>query len=184
MSFWAYAALAVGTAIDITGAQQAADAESIRQQNIARQAKENAEMVKLNAERQSTARSEAYTKFLRNSSAIAGFNRRGQDRSLKAIQKAGARKTERELTAIQMQSLFARGRYQSQAAFAMMESQAAQDAALMSQMSTLMGNGYKASQVYSSPSSTTTTTTTTGGGGTTTSSAANFTTYDPMYLGM
>ena len=94
MSFWAYAALAVGTAIDITGAQQAADAESIRQQNIARQAKENAEMVKLNAERQSTARSEAYTKFLRNSSAIAGFNRRGQDRSLKAIQKAGAKKQE------------------------------------------------------------------------------------------
>ena len=103
---------------------------------------------------------------------------------MKAIQKAGAKKTQRQLTAIQMQSLFARGRYQAQAAFAMMESQSAQDAALMSQMSTLMGNGYKASQVYSSPSSTTTTTTTTGGGGTTTSSAANFTTYDPMYLGM
>ena len=178
MSFWAYAALAVGTAIDITGAQQAADAESIRQQNIARQAKENAEMVKLNAERQSTARSEAYTKFLRNSSAIAGFNRRGQDRSLKAIQKAGAKKTQRQLTAIQMQSLFARGRYQAQAAFAMMESQSAQDAALMSQMSTLMGNGYKASQVYSSPSSTTT-----GGGGTTGPRSAD-PMYDPMYLGM
>ena len=147
MSFWAYAALAVGTAIDITGAQQAADAESIRQQNIARQAKENAEMVKLNAERQSTARSEAYTKFLRNSSAIAGFNRRGQVRSLKAIEKAGAKKPRRELTAIQLQRLFARGRYQSQASFAMLESQNAQDAALMSQMSTLLGNGYKATQV-------------------------------------
>ena len=104
-------------------------------------------MVKLNAERQSTARSEAYTKFLRNSSAIAGFNRRGQDRSLKAIQKAGAKKTRSELTAIQLQSLFARGRYQSQASFAMLESQNAQDAALMSQMSTLLGNGYKATQV-------------------------------------
>jgi len=147
MSFWAYAALAVGTAIDITGAQQAADAESVRQQNIAKQAKENAEMVKLNAERQSTARSEAYTKFLRNSSAIAGFNRRGQDRSLKAIQKSGQKQVQRELTAIRMQSLFARGRYQSQAAFAMFESQNAQDAALLSQISTLMGNGYKASTV-------------------------------------
>jgi len=146
---WAYAALAVSTALDITGAQQAADAESVRQQNIARQAKENAEMVKLNAERQSTARSEAYTKFLRNSSATAGFNRRGDDRSLRAIQKAGQERTQRELTAIRMQSLFARGRYQSQAAFAMMESQYAQDAALMSQMSTLMGNAYKASGVSS-----------------------------------
>lgn len=146
-SFWAYAALAVGTAMDITGAQQAADAERVRQEEIARQARENKEMVKLQAERQSTARSKAYTSFLRNSSAIAGFNRRGDDRSLKAIQKAGREKTEQELSAIQLQSLFTRGRYESQARFAQLEGQWAADQALMSQISTVAGNGYKASQV-------------------------------------
>ena len=147
MSFWAYAALAVGTAMEITGAQQAADAERIRQEEIARQARENKEMVKLQAERQSTARSKAYTSFLKNSSAIAGFNRRGDDRSLKAIQKAGREKTEAELSAIRLQSLFARGRYESQARFAQLEGQWAADQALMSQISTVAGNGYKASQV-------------------------------------
>ncbi len=147
MSFWAYAALAVGTAMDITGAQQAADAERVRQDEIARQARENKEMVKLQAERQSTARSKAYTSFLKNSSAIAGFNRRGDDRSLKAIQKAGREKTEQELSAIQLQSLFTRGRYESQARFAQMEGQWAADQALMSQISTVAGNGYKVSQV-------------------------------------
>ena len=63
MSWWIAAAMAVGTAAQVTGAQQAADAESVRQGEIARQAKENAEMVKLNAERQSTIRSQNYTKF-------------------------------------------------------------------------------------------------------------------------
>jgi hypothetical protein len=145
--FWAYAALAVGTAMEITGAQQAADAERVRQDEIARQARENKEMVKLQAERQSTARSRAYTSFLKNSSAIAGFNRRGDDRSLKAIQKAGKEKTEQELSAIQLQSLFTRGRYESQARFAQLEGQWAADQALMSQISTVAGNGYKASQV-------------------------------------
>jgi len=146
-SFWAYAALAVGTAMDITGAQQAADAERVRQEEIARQARENKEMVKLQAERQSTARSKAYTSFLKNSSAIAGFNRRGDDRSLKAIQKAGREKTEAELSAIRLQSLFVRGRYESQARFAQLEGQWAADQALMSQISTVAGNGYKATQV-------------------------------------
>lgn len=147
MSFWAYAALALGTAMDITGAQQAADAERVRQEEVARQARENKEMVKLQAERQSTARSQAYTSFLKNSSAIAGFNRRGDDRSLKAIQKAGREKTEQELSAIRLQSLFARGRYESQARFAQLEGQWAADQALMSQISTVAGNGYKATQV-------------------------------------
>ena len=145
MSWWIAAAMAVGTAVQVTGQQQAADAESVRQEEIARQAKENAEMVKLNAERQSTIRSQNYTKFLRNSSAIAGFNRRGDDRSLRAIQKKGQRDTQDALRAIRLQSLFTRGRYQSQAAFALMESQFAQDAALLSQISTVMGNFYKAS---------------------------------------
>jgi aminopeptidase N len=149
MSGWAYAALALGTAIDITGAQQAADAERIRQEEIARQARENKEMVKLQAELQSTARSKVYTSFLKNSSAIAGFNRRGDDRSLKAIQKAGREKAGQELSAIQLQSLFTRGRYESQARFAQLEGQWAADQALMSQISTVAGNGYKAYQVYS-----------------------------------
>jgi aminopeptidase N len=149
MSGWAYAALALGTAIDITGAQQAADAERIRQEEIARQARANKEMVKLQAELQSTARSKVYTSFLKNSSAIAGFNRRGDDRSLKAIQKAGREKAGQELSAIQLQSLFTRGRYESQARFAQLEGQWAADQALMSQISTVSGNGYKAYQVYS-----------------------------------
>lgn len=150
MSGWAFAALAVGTAIDITGAQQAADAERVRQEEVARQARENKEMVKLQAERQSTARSRAYTSFLKNSSAIAGFNRRGDDRSLKAIQKAGREKTEAELSAIQLQSLFTRGRLESQARFAQLEGQWAADQALMSQISTVAENGYKAWQVSES----------------------------------
>ncbi len=147
MSFWMFAALAVGTAVDIAGQDQAARAEKIRQDEVARQAKENAEMVKLNAEIAATARSRAYTSFVRNSSAVAGFNRRGDDRSLKAIQIAGKQKSAEELRAAELQSLFTRGRYASQAAFAGFEGQAALDQALMSQVSTLASNGYKAASI-------------------------------------
>jgi len=146
-AFWMFAALAVGTAVDIAGQDQAARAEKIRQDEVARQAKENAEMVKLNAEIAATARSRTYTSFLKNSSAITGFNRRGDDRSLKAIQKAGKTKSAEELRAAELQSLFTRGRYASQAAFAGFEGQAAMDQALISQVSTLATNGYKAASI-------------------------------------
>ena len=147
MSFWMFAALAVGTVVDIAGQDQAARAEKIRQDEVARQAKENAEMVKLNAEIAATARSRAYTSFVRNSSAVAGFNRRGDDRSLKAIQIAGKQKSAEELRAAELQSLFTRGRYASQAAFAAFEGQTAMDQALMNQVSTVTSNGYKATTV-------------------------------------
>ena len=149
MSGWLVALLAAGTAMEVTGYQQAADAERVRQEERARQARENKEMVALQAERQSTARSKAYTSFLRNSSGIAGFNRRGEDRSLKAIQIAGREKTEQELSAIQLQSLFTRGRLESQARFAQLEGQWAVDQALMQQMSSIIGNGYQAYEIYS-----------------------------------
>tara|TARA_S200002703_G_scaffold87999_1_gene75952 strand:+ start:258 stop:710 length:453 start_codon:yes stop_codon:yes gene_type:complete len=144
---WLYALLAAGTAMEVTGYQQAADAERVRQEERARQARENKEMVALQAERQATARSKAYTSFLKNSSAIAGFNRRGDDRSLKAIQKAGKEKTEQELSAIQLQSLFTRGRLETQARFAQLEGQWAADQALMQQMSAVIGNGYEAGKL-------------------------------------
>jgi hypothetical protein len=147
MSFWAYAALAVGTAVSVAGYDQAGRAEKIRQDEVARQAKENAEMVKLNAEIAATARSRTYTNFLKNSSAITGFNRRGDDRSLKAIQKAGKTKSAEELKAAELQSLFTRGRYASQAKFAAFEGQTAMDQALMNQVSTVTSNGYKATTV-------------------------------------
>jgi hypothetical protein len=144
---WLLAILAGGTAIEMTGYQQAADAERVRQEERARQARENKEMVALQAELQSTARSKAYTSFLKNSSAIAGFNRRGDDRSLKAIQKAGREKTEAELSAIQLQSLFTRGRLESQARFAQLEGQWAADQALLQQMSAISGNAYEAAKL-------------------------------------
>ena len=147
MSAWAYAALAVGTMVDITGAQQAADAESVRQAKIKRQAEENKEMAKLKGEQLATQRSRVYTSFLKNTSAIAGFNRRGDDRSLKAVQAAGKEKTIEELSAIRLQSLLTQSRFASKMAYADLESQFAQDAALMSQISTVTGNGYKAAMV-------------------------------------
>lgn len=147
MSAWAYAALAVGTMVDITGAQQEADAESVRQAEIKRQAEENKEMAKLKGEQLATQRSRVYTSFLKNTSAIAGFNRRGDDRSLKAVQAAGKEKTIEELSAIRLQSLLTQSRFASKMAYADLESQFAQDAALMSQISTVTGNGYKAAMV-------------------------------------
>lgn len=144
---WLLAILAGGTAIEMTGYQFAADAERVRQEERARQARENKEMVALQAERQATSRSKAYTSFLKNSSGIAGFNRRGDDRSLKAIQKAGKEKTEAELSAIQLQSLFTRGRLESQARFAQLEGQWAADQALLQQMSAISGNAYEAAKL-------------------------------------
>tara|TARA_R100000458_G_C8272279_1_gene247088 strand:- start:126 stop:566 length:441 start_codon:yes stop_codon:yes gene_type:complete len=137
---WEYALMAAGTAVTITGYQQAADAETLRQEQIAKQARENKEMVALSSERQSTARSRAYTSFLKNSSAVAGFNRRGDDRSLKAVQAAGRKKTKEELSAIRLQSLFTRGRLEAQARFARLEGQLAQDRALLQQMSAISSN--------------------------------------------
>lgn len=147
MSFWMYAALAVGTAVTVAGQDNAGRAEQIRQEEVKRQAEENKEMVKLNAELQATARSKAYTSFLKNSSATTGFNRRGEDRSLKAIQKAGKTKSATELKAASLQSLFTQSRYASQAAFASLEGQWARDQATISQVSTLASNGYKAAQI-------------------------------------
>lgn len=147
MSSWAYAALAVGTLVSITGADQEARAEAIRQGELKRQAKENKEMAKLKGEQLATQRSRVYTNFLKDTSATAGFNRRGDDRSLRAIQEAGKDKTTEELQAIKLQSLLTQSRFASKMAFADLETQFAQDAALMSQISTATGNGYKATQV-------------------------------------
>lgn len=143
----AVAALAVGTMVDITGADQEARAEAIRQAELKRQAEENKEMAKLKGEQLATQRSRVYTNFLRDTSATAGFNRRGDDRSLKAVQAAGKKKTTEELQAIKLQSLLTQSRFASQMAFADLETQFAQDAALMSQVSTVAGNAYKAAMV-------------------------------------
>lgn len=143
----AVAALAVGTMMDITGADQEARQEAIRQGELKRQAQENKEMAKLKGEQLATQRSRIYTNFLKDTSATAGFNRRGDDRSLKAVQAAGKKKTTEELQAIKLQSLLTQSRFASQMAFADLETQFAQDAALMSQVSTTAGNAYKAAMV-------------------------------------
>jgi len=143
----AVAALAVGTMVDITGADQEARQEAIRQGELKRQAQENKEMAKLKGEQLATQRSRVYTNFLKDTSATAGFNRRGDDRSLRAIQEAGKKKTTEELQAIKLQSLLTQSRFASKMAFADLETQFAQDAALMSQVSTAAGNAYKAAMV-------------------------------------
>jgi hypothetical protein len=143
----AVAALAVGTMMDITGADQEARQEAIRQAELKRQAEENKEMAKLKGEQLATQRSRVYTNFLKDTSATAGFNRRGDDRSLRAIQQAGKKKTTEELQAIKLQSLLTQSRFASQMAFADLETQFAQDAALMSQVSTVAGNAYKTAMV-------------------------------------
>ena len=140
---WEFLAIAAGMMLDVTGADQQAREEAIRQGEIKRQALENKEMAKLAAEQQATQRSRSYSNFLRSTSATAGFNRRADDRSLKAIQEAGKKKTTEELQAIRLQSLFTQGRYASQAAYADFETRSAQSAALMSQMSTVISGGMK-----------------------------------------
>tara|TARA_B100001094_G_C17992507_1_gene700940 strand:+ start:425 stop:946 length:522 start_codon:yes stop_codon:yes gene_type:complete len=154
---WEFLAIAAGMALDVTGADQEAREETIRQGEIKRQALENKEMAKLAAEQQATQRSRSYSNFLRSTSATAGFNRRADDRSLKAIQEAGKKKTTEELQAIRLQSLFTQGRYASQAAYADFETRSAQSAALMSQMSTVISGGQKMYNVSgSSPKKTST----------------------------
>lgn len=143
----ALAALAVGTTMSLVGADQEARQEAIRNEETKRQAEENKLFAKLRGEQLATQRSVAYTKFLKNSSAIAGFNRRGDDRSLKAIQKAGKEKTTQELSSIRLQSLLAQSRSASQMAYADFATQSARDAALMNQVSTLAGNTYKAAMI-------------------------------------
>lgn len=146
----ALAALAVGTAMSIAGADQEARQEGIRQDELKRQAEENKLMAKLKGEQLATQRSRVYTNFLKDTSAIAGFNRRGDDRSLKAVQKAGKERTIEELSTVRLQSLLAQSRSASRMAYADFEKQSAQDAALMSQVSTLAGNTYKAAMIMDS----------------------------------
>ena len=57
----AVAALAVGTMMDITGADQEARQEAIRQGELKRQAQENKEMAKLKGEQLATQRSRIQT---------------------------------------------------------------------------------------------------------------------------
>jgi len=156
---WEFLAIAAGMTLDITAADQQAREEAIRQGEIKRQALENKEMAKLAAERQATDRSRNYSNFLKSTSATAGFNRRADDRSLKAIQESGKKKTTEELQAIKLQSLFTQGRYASQAAYADFETKSAQNAALISQMSTVISGGMKMYDVSGGSSSTKKTTT-------------------------
>jgi len=143
----AFLALGGGFMIEAVGYDQAARAEQIKQQEIARQARDNKLAIKAQSERDSTIRSQRYSAFLRDSSAIAGYNRRGSDRSLRAIQKKAQRQTSEELKQVQIQSLFARGRQEQRARFAIMEGELARDLAVLQTMSALADTGYKASQV-------------------------------------
>ena len=143
----AFAAIGGGTFLEVLGYDQAARAEQIKQQEIARQARDNALAIKAQAERDSTIRSQRYSEFLRDSSAIAGYNRRGSDRSLRAIQKKAQRQTGEELRQVQIQSLFARGRQEQRARFAIMEGELARDLAVLQSFSAIADAGYKASQV-------------------------------------
>ena len=143
----AFLALGSGFMLEAVGYDQAARAEQIKQQEIARQARDNALAIKAQAERDSTIRSQRYSEFLRDSSAIRGYNRRGADRSFKAIQEKARKQTAEELRQISIQSLFARGRQEQRARFAIMEGQLARDLALIQTMSALADTGYKASQV-------------------------------------
>lgn len=145
---WAVGAMAVGSAFQLTGIDQQARQEQIRQDEIARQNEENKLLSKLRGEQLATARSREYTKFLKSSSAIAGFNNRADDRSLKAIQRAAQERTGEELQAIRIQSLFAQGRFQSAANMARTEANFAQQNALVSSWSTIADNGYKAAMVF------------------------------------
>lgn len=139
----AVAALAFGTAVQVTGYDQAARAEQIKQDEIARQARENKRFIQLQAERDSTLRSQRYSEFLRNSSAIAGYNRRGSDRSLKAIQKKAQRQTVTELKQVRLESLFSRTRQETRARFAQFEGQQARQLATLQQFSAIVDAGYK-----------------------------------------
>jgi hypothetical protein len=143
----AFLALGGGFMLEAVGYDQAARAEQIKQQEIARQARDNALAIKAQAERDSTIRSQRYSEFLRDSSAIRGYNRRGADRSFKAIQEKARKQTAEELRQVSIQSLFARGRQEQRARFAIMEGQLARDLALIQTVSALADTGYKASQV-------------------------------------
>ena len=139
----AVAALAIGTAMEVTGYDQAARAEQIKQDEIARQARENKRFIQLQAERDSTLRSQRYSEFLRNSSAIAGYNRRGSDRSLRAIQKKAQKQTVTELKQVRLESLFSRTRQEARARFAQFEGEQAMQLAALQQFSAIADAGYK-----------------------------------------
>jgi len=144
LEWLAFAAIGMGTALQITGYDQAARAEKIKQDEIARQSRDNKLAIQLQAERDATARSQAYSDFLKSSSAIAGFNRRGADRSLRAIQRAAKDKTVDELRAIQLQSLFQRGRSERRAQFAQLEGEQAMQLSVLQSFSAITDAGLKA----------------------------------------
>ena len=145
----AFAAIGGGTLLEVVGYDQAARAEQIKQQEIARQARDNALAIKAQAERDSTIRSQRYSEFLRDSSAIRGYNRRGADRSFKAIQEKAREQTAEELRQVSIQSLFARGRQEQRARFAIMEGELARDLAVLQLYSAIADAGYKAYTVSS-----------------------------------
>ena len=147
LEWLAYAAMGMGTALQITGYDQAARAEKIKQDEIARQSRDNKLAIQLQAERDATARSQAYSDFLKNSSAIAGYNRRGADRSLMAIQEAAKETTTEELKAIQLQSLFSRGRAERRAQFAQLEGEQAMELSVLQSFSAITDMGMKAYNV-------------------------------------
>jgi len=142
-----YLFIAAGASMEIAGIDQAARAKEIKQREIARQARDNALAIQAQAERDATLRSQKYSEFLRDSSAIRGYNRRGADRSFKAIQEKARRQTVDELRTAQIQSLFARGRSEQRARFAEFEGVQARTLAELESMTALTSAGYDAYNV-------------------------------------
>ena len=69
------------------------------------------------------------------------------DRSFKAIQEKAKEQTAEELRQVSIQSLFARGRQEQRARFAIMEGELARDLAVLQSYSAIADAGYKAYQV-------------------------------------
>ncbi len=137
-----------GAILSVIGQSRAASAEARRQEAIAIQQEQNKKFEQLRALQEHNARVGAFIAYQSTTNAVRAINRRGpNDRSIKALMKAGKTKSQEDLARSATQSLFTQSRMQFAADDARSAGATALQTGFFKTASSLAMMGYQMQQV-------------------------------------
>ena len=137
-----------GAILSVIGQSGAASAEARRQEAIAIQQEQNKKFEQLRALQEHNARVGAFIAYQSTTNAVRSINRRGSnDRSIKALMKAGKTKSQEDLARSATQSLFTQSRMQFAADDARSAGTTALQTGFFKTASSLAMMGYQMQQV-------------------------------------
>jgi len=137
-----------GAFFAIQGRMQAGRAEARRQAAIAEQQEQNKRFEQLRALQEHNARLDAFDAYRSTTNAVRAINMRSSDdRSIRALMKAGEKQSMADIDRARTQSLFTQGRMQFAAEDARRSGALAQQQALISGAQSIATMGYQMEQI-------------------------------------